>query len=121
MPQPMPPVSSTCLRQRQTQRGQKDLALRRHATLRSRSRITEHRLRAADSEDRHVRHIGAFRLQKKESMPKTTRRKFLTTTAFASSAAIAIPLLVCACPGLTQEDVRDRPAQSDLAAADWKK
>jgi endoglucanase len=54
-------------------------------------------------------------------MPKITRRKFLTTTALASGATIAIPLFVCASPGLTQEGVKDQPAQSDLAAADWKR
>src|SRR5215510_8297075 len=54
-------------------------------------------------------------------MPKTTRRKFVTATSLASGAVVAIPLFVCASLGLTQEGVKDGPAQPDLAAADWKK
>ena len=52
-------------------------------------------------------------------MPKTTRRKFVTITAIASGAVIAF--FVCASSGLTQEGVKNWPAQSDLATADWKK
>src|SRR5215470_9672671 len=121
-------VSSACSRQRQTQRAQKGLLLRQRTTLSRRSRIMEHLVASAgslevkrficcrvslyvwgmqDSEDWHVRRIASFLfgLRKEESMPKTTRRKFVTMTVLASGAVVAILLFVCASAGLTQEGV----------------